>query len=308
MFTILKRSKLALVIMLVFVAILLWFLVPKPLSRDGQFIADHEEPIKELIWDNLDPDKSHIKTITLQPSTARGGFEGSISRHYYIDFLAFTNDDRGYQIVGEIGFPETGMGYFSFIEPDPYTGEGQDMTTWFVTAERTNASQWQWKIDEEERLEQAERVADEIRWQKIEADIERFTPLVREWVKLHEPSLKQVIYDVLLKEEPETAKHLGELLSLEVDRIYNIQEDRRGVSVIFLLRFSHYPEDVAVFRTSLFFDDISFQEMTKGGEMTFVDTYYNIEFDIGSEAAEAVKLATGEVIIREVDHEISRID
>lgn len=308
MFTTLRQSKKVWIILMAVMALLLCVLVPKPLTRDGQFIADHEATIKELIWENLDPDKSHIKTITLQPSTARGGFEGSISRHYYINFLAFANDDRGYKILGEVGFPGTWMGYFSFIEPDPYTGEGQDMSTWFVTAERTNASQWQWKIDEEQQIYQAEQQADEIRWQKIEQNIERFTPLVREWVKLHEPSLKQVIYDVLLKEEPETAKDLGELLSLEVDRIYNIQEDRRGMNVIFLLRFSHYPEDVAVFRTSLFFDDISFQEMDKGGEMTFIDTYYNIEFDIGSEAAEAVKLVTGEVIIREVDDEIFRID
>lgn len=308
MFTILKRSKTVTTIVIVFVVILLCFLIPKPLSRDGQFIADHEATIKELIWEHLDPDKSHIKTITLQPSTARGGFEGSIGRNYYIKFQAFANDDKTYKILGKVGFPETGMGYLSFIEPDPYKDEGQDMSTWFVNAERTNASQWQWKMDEEESFAQAERQADEIRWQKIEKNIDRLTPLVTEWVKVHESNLKQTIYEILLQEEPETANLLGELLSVEVDSIYDIQEDRRKMSVTFLLRFGNYPNDAALFRTSMFFDDITFQEVNKGGEMTFFDTYYNIDFEYGSDAAKAVSLATGEVIIRAVDDKIFRID
>lgn len=277
-------------------------------SEDAKFIEKHEIAIKEEIWKELDPEKEHIKSITLQPSTAYGKYENGLGISYQIHFQAFANNDKGYLIEIDIRFPNAEFGPFTLNPPDPYEDEEKYLSDWYIEADRTNAPQWKWKMEEEEREYEAERRQEEARWEKIFEETARQEPHIKEWVKAHETSLKKVIYDILLKEEPELAQRIGEIESVKLKHLFYIEEGDSGCDVILELQFRNFPKEKADFRTYISFDDISFQDLNKGGEISFYSNLYNIDFDYDSKVAKILDRSTGEIIIRAVDNQSFRID
>lgn len=204
----------------------------------------------------------------------------------------------------ELHFPNTSTRFFNFTDPDPYKDADQDMSEWYVEVNRTDAPQWKWKMEEEGREyeeemrkyeEEAQKEA-ELR-EKINKEISLRKTLVTEWIITHEAHLKQVIYNVLLTEEPKVAQVLGELESVELEELLSITDDNRGYELLLHFQFENFPKEKASIETYIKFDDSSFTDINKGGEMSFYDNYFKMDFDVKSKMSEAIYDLTEDVIV-----------
>ena len=93
-----------------------------PIGNTGKFIHDHEDSIKREIIADIDSQGKYIKSVTLLPGSARGGFDngGDVGGNYHISFTAYANNNRKQSMKVELYFPDAGIGPFTFIKPNPY--------------------------------------------------------------------------------------------------------------------------------------------------------------------------------------------
>ncbi len=83
----------------------LWFLVCRIcllgywLGTLGKFIHDHEDSIKKEIIADIDSQGQYIKSVTLLPGSASGGFDngGDVGGNYHISFTAYANNNASSQ-------------------------------------------------------------------------------------------------------------------------------------------------------------------------------------------------------------------
>ena len=85
-----------------------------PIGNTGKFIHDHEDSIKKEIIADIDSQGQYIKSVTLLPGSARGGFDngGDVGGNYHISFTAYANNNRKQSMKVELVFP--GCWYRSF--------------------------------------------------------------------------------------------------------------------------------------------------------------------------------------------------
>lgn len=262
----------------------------KPLSKDGKYVATNEAVIKKEIWAQLDPDKQHIQSITLQPKTARGEYgQGWFVEYYTIECQAFANGDEDYSMLVNLEFTYETTDFFDLGRPHPYYDNDQELIESHIEVEHTDAPQWEWKIEEEKReVEEEERKAEErVRkfeeyQKKLKEEEKRKEPLVKEWVTIHEVQLKQAIYNMLLKDEPKVAEALGEIEAVEMQELLSTTDVNHGYELLLHLQFKNCPEEKVKFSPFVEFEDTSFQDLTKGGEMHSGSVYYVIDFEEGS--------------------------
>lgn len=285
---------------------------PKPLSKDGKFVAMNEVAIKKEIWEQLDPEKKYIQSITLQPETASGEYgNGWFVEYYTIQCQAFANGDEDYLMLVNLKFTYETTGFFDLGRPHPYYDNNQELIESHIEVEHTDAPQWEWKIAEEKReVEEEERKAEErVRkydeyQKKLKEEEKQKEPLVKEWVIRHEAHLKQAIYNMLLKNEPKVAKALGEIESVEMQELLSTTDINHGYELLLHLQFKNCPEEKVIFKPYIEFVDTSFQDMNKGGEMHSGSVCYEINFEEDSKTYDL----TNTIQIKVIDNHGIKID
>ena len=118
-----------------------------PIGNTGKFIHDHEDSIKKEIIADIDSQGQYIKSVTLLPGSARGGFDngGDVGGNYLISFTAYANNNRKQSMKVELYFPDAGIGPFTFIKPNPYKSH-ETMRRWYLSVvEVSSDPSWDWK-------------------------------------------------------------------------------------------------------------------------------------------------------------------
>ena len=118
-----------------------------PIGNTGKFIHDHEDSIKKEIIADIDSQEQYIKSVTLLPGSARGGFDngGDVGGNYHIYFTAYVNNNRKQSMKVELYFPDAGIGPFTFIKPNPYKSP-ETMRRWYLSVvEVSSDPSWDWK-------------------------------------------------------------------------------------------------------------------------------------------------------------------
>ena len=122
-----------------------------PIGNTGKFIHDHEDSIKKEIIADIDSQGQYIKSVTLLPGSARGGFDngGDVGGNYHISFTAYANNNRKQSMKVELVFPDAGIGPFTFIKPNPYKSP-ETMRRWYLSVvEVSSDPSWDWKREQD---------------------------------------------------------------------------------------------------------------------------------------------------------------
>ena len=227
-----------------------------PIGNTGKFIHDHEDSIKREIIADIDSQGQYIKSVTLLPGSARGGFVngGDVGGNYHISFTAYANNNRKQSMKVELFFPDAGIGPFTFIKPNPYKSP-ETMRRWYLSVvEVSSDPSWDWKREQDKLnetmnnlLNVAVRKGKDVSWQVQKEIMIRF---LNRWLHEHEENFKLAIQTNLYQNDPELEQKLGKIQSISVSK-YQMYIPSSGSDIFFDVRFEKYPEEVATINCSL---------------------------------------------------------
>ena len=227
-----------------------------PIGNTGKFIHDHEDSIKREIIADIDSQGQYIKSVTLLPGSARGGFDngGDVGGNYHIYFTAYVNNNRKQSMKVELYFPDAGIGPFTFIKPNPYKSP-ETMRRWYLSVvEVSSDPSWDWKRKQDKLnetmnnlLDFAVRKGKDADWQVRKEIMIRF---LNKWLHEHEENFKLAIQTNLYRNDPELEQKLGKIQSISVSN-YQMYIPSRGSDILFNVRFERYPEEIATINVRL---------------------------------------------------------
>jgi len=227
-----------------------------PIGNTGKFIHDHEDSIKREIIADIDSQGKYIKSVTLLPGSARGGFDngGDVGGNYHISFTAYANNNRKQSMKVELVFPDAGIGPFTFIKPNPYKSP-ETMRRWYLSVvEVSSDPSWDWKRKQDKLnetmnnlLDVAVRKGKDADWQVRKEIMIRF---LNKWLHEHEENFKLAIQTNLYRNDPELEQKLGKIQSISVSN-YQMYIPSRGSDIRFDVRFERYPEEIATINVRL---------------------------------------------------------
>ena len=227
-----------------------------PIGNTGKFIHDHEDSIKREIIADIDSQGKYIKSVTLLPGSARGGFDngGDVGGNYHISFTAYANNNRKQSMKVELVFPDAGIGPFTFIKPNPYKSP-ETMRRWYLSVvEVSSDPSWDWKRKQDKLnetmnnlLDFAVRKGKDADWQVRKEIMIRF---LNKWLHEHEENFKLAIQTNLYRNDPELEQKLGKIQSISVSE-YQMYIPSTGSDISFDVRFEKYPEEVATINVRL---------------------------------------------------------
>ena len=227
-----------------------------PIGNTGKFIHDHEDSIKKEIIADIDSQGQYIKSVTLLPGSARGGFDngGDVGGNYHISFTAYANNNRKQSMKVELVFPDAGIGPFTFIKPNPYKSP-ETMRRWYLSVlEVSSDPSWDWKRKQDKLnetmnnlLDFAVRKGKDADWQVRKEIMIRF---LNKWLHEHEENFKLAIQTNLYRNDPELEQKLGKIQSISVSN-YQMYIPSRGSDIRFDVRFERYPEEIATINVRL---------------------------------------------------------
>ena len=227
-----------------------------PIGNTGKFIHDHEDSIKSEIIADIDSQGQYIKSVTLLPGSARGGFDngGDVGGNYHISFTAYANNNRKQSMKVELYFPDAGIGPFTFIKPNPYKSP-ETMRRWYLSVvEVSSDPSWDWKREQDKLnetmnnlLNVAVRKGKDADWQ-VRKEI--MIGLLNKWLQEHEENFKLAIQTNLYRNDPELEQKLGKIQSISVSE-YQMYIPSTGSDISFDVRFEKYPEEVATINVRL---------------------------------------------------------
>ena len=228
-----------------------------PIGNTGKFIHDHEDSIKREIIADIDSQGKYIKSVTLLPGSARGGFDngGDVGGNYHISFTAYANNNRKQSMKVELVFPDAGIGPFTFIKPNPYKSP-ETMRRWYLSVvEVSSDPSWDWKRKQDKLnetmnnlLDFAVRKGKDADWQ-VRKEI--MISLLNRWLQEHEENFKLAIQTNLYQNDPELEQKLGKIQSISVSN-YQMYIPSSGSDIFFDVRFEKYPEEVATINVRLY--------------------------------------------------------
>ena len=228
-----------------------------PIGNTGKFIHDHEDSIKREIIADIDSQGQYIKSVTLLPGSARGGFDngGDVGGNYHISFTAYANNNRKQSMKVELYFPDAGIGPFTFIKPNPYKSP-ETMRRWYLSVvEVSSDPSWDWKREQDKLTETMNKLLDfavrkgkDADWQVRKEIMIRF---LNRWLQEHEENFKLAIQTDLYRNDPELEQKLGKIQSISVSK-HQIYTPSIGRDIRFDVRFEKYPEEVASIDCSLY--------------------------------------------------------
>ena len=254
----LKSNKwIFLAISVPFIIIILSYLfMSVPIGNTGKFIHDHEDSIKREIIADIDSQGQYIKSVTLLPGSARGGFDngGDVGGNYHISFTAYANNNRKQSMKVELYFPDAGIDPFTFIKPNPYKSP-ETMRRWYLSVvEVSSDPSWDWKRKQDKLnetmnnlLDFAVRKGKDADWQVRKEIMIRF---LNKWLHEHEENFKLAIQTNLYRNDPELEQKLGKIQSISVSN-YQMYIPSRGSDILFNVRFERYPEEIATINVRL---------------------------------------------------------
>ena len=227
-----------------------------PIGNTGKFIHDHEDSIKSEIIADIDSQGQYIKSVTLLPGSARGGFDngGDVGGNYHISFTAYANNNSKQSMKVELVFPDAGIGPFTFIKPNPYKSP-ETMRRWYLSVvEVSSDPSWDWKRKQDKLnetmnnlLDFAVRKGKDADWQVRKEIMIRF---LNKWLHEHEENFKLAIQTNLYRNDPELEQKLGKIQSISVSN-YQMYIPSRGSDILFNVRFERYPEEIATINVRL---------------------------------------------------------
>ena len=227
-----------------------------PIGNTGKFIHDHADSIKREIIADIDSQGQYIKSVTLLPGSARGGFDngGDVGGNYHISFTAYANNNRKQSMKVELVFPDAGIGPFTFIKPNPYKSP-ETMRRWYLSVvEVSSDPSWDWKRKQDKLnetmnnlLDFAVRKGKDADWQVRKEIMIRF---LNKWLHEHEENFKLAIQTNLYRNDPELEQKLGKIQSISVSN-YQMYIPSRGSDIRFDVRFERYPEEIATINVRL---------------------------------------------------------
>ena len=238
------------------IIILSYLFIRVPIGNTGKFIHDHEDSIKSEIIADIDSQGQYIKSVTLLPGSARGGFDngGDVGGNYHISFTAYANNNRKQSMKVELFFPDAGIGPFTFIKPNPYKSP-ETMRRWYLSVvEVSSDPSWDWKRKQDKLnetmnnlLDFAVRKGKDADWQVRKEIMIRF---LNKWLHEHEENFKLAIQTNLYRNDPELEQKLGKIQSISVSE-YQMYIPSTGSDICFDVRFEKYPEEVATINVRL---------------------------------------------------------
>ena len=227
-----------------------------PIGNTGKFIHDHEDSIKREIIADIDSQGKYIKSVTLLPGSARGGFDngGDVGGNYHISFTAYANNNRKQSMKVELYFPDAGIGPFTFIKPNPYKSP-ETMRRWYLSVvEVSSDPSWDWKRKQDKLnetmnnlLDFAVRKGNDVDWQVRKEIMIHF---LNKWLSEHEDNFKLAIQTNLYRNDPELEQKLGKIQSISVSN-YQMYIPSSGSDIRFDVRFEKYPEEIATINVRL---------------------------------------------------------
>ena len=233
-----------------------YLLIRIPIGNTGKFIHDHKDSIKREIIADIDSQGQYIKSVTLLPGSARGGFDngGDVGGNYHISFTAYANNNRKQSMKVELYFPDAGIGPFTFIKPNPYKSP-ETMRRWYLSVvEVSSDPSWDWKRKQDKLnetinnlLDFAVRKSKDADWQVRKEIMIRF---LNKWLHEHEENFKLAIQTNLYRNDPELEQKLGKIQSISVSN-YQMYIPSRGSDIRFDVRFERYPEEIATINVRL---------------------------------------------------------
>lgn len=238
------------------IIILSYLFIRVPIGNTGKFIHDHKDSIKREIIADIDSQGQYIKSVTLLPGSARGGFDngGDVGGNYHISFTAYANNNRKQSMKVELVFPDAGIGPFTFIKPNPYKSP-ETMKRWYLSVvEVSSDPSWDWKRKQDKLnetmnnlLDFAVRKGKDADWQVRKEIMIRF---LNKWLHEHEENFKLAIQTNLYRNDPELEQKLGKIQSISVSN-YQMYIPSRGSDIRFDVRFERYPEEIATINVRL---------------------------------------------------------
>ena len=227
-----------------------------PIGNTGKFIHDHEDSIKKEIIADIDSQGQYIKSVTLLPGSASGGFDngGDVGGNYHISFTAYANNNRKQSMKVELVFPDAGIGPFTFIKPNPYKSP-ETMRRWYLSVvEVSSDPSWDWKREYDKLNETMNNLLNasvnkgkDVSW-KVQKEI--MIGLLNRWLQGHEENFKLAIQTNLYRNDPELEQKLGKIQSISVSE-YQMYIPSTGSDISFDVRFEKYPEEVATINVRL---------------------------------------------------------
>ena len=227
-----------------------------PIGNTGKFIHDHEDSIKKEIIADIDSQGQYIKSVTLLPGSASGGFDngGDVGGNYHISFTAYANNNRKQSMKVELYFPDAGIGPFTFIKPNPYKSP-ETMRRWYLSVvEVSSDPSWDWKREYDKFNETMNNLLNvsvnkgkDVSW-KVQKEI--MIGLLNRWLQEHEENFKLAIQTNLYRNDPELEQKLGKIQSISVSN-YQMYIPSRGSDILFNVRFERYPEEIATINVRL---------------------------------------------------------
>ena len=229
-----------------------------PIGNTGKFIHDHEDSIKREIIADIDSQGKYIKSVTLLPGSARGGFDngGDVGGNYHISFTAFANNNRKQSMKVELVFPDAGIGPFTFIKPNPYKSP-ETMRRWYLSVvEVSSDPSWDWKREYDKLNETMNNLlnASVNKGKDVSSKVQKeiMIGLLNRWLQEHEENFKLAIQTNLYRNVPELEQKLGKIQSISVSvSKHQIYTPSIGRDICFDVRFEKYPEEVASINCSL---------------------------------------------------------
>lgn len=233
-----------------------YLFIRQPIGNTGKFIHDHEDSIKKEIIADIDSQGQYIKSVTLLPGSARGGFDngGDVGGNYHISFTAYANNNRKQSMKVELYFPDAGIGPFTFIKPNPYKSP-ETMRRWYLSVvEVSSDPSWDWKREYDKLNKTMNNLLDVSvnKGKDVSSQVRKeiMIRFLNKWLHEHEENFKLAIQTNLYRNDPELEQKLGKIQSISVSKyqIYTPSIDR---DISFDVRFEKYPEEVATINVRL---------------------------------------------------------
>ena len=233
-----------------------YLFVRVPIGNTGKFIHDHEDSIKKEIVADIDSQGQYIKSVTLLPGSASGGFDngGDVGGNYHISFTAYANNNRKQSMKVELVFPDAGIGPFTFIKPNPYKSP-ETMRRWYLSVvEVSSDPSWDWKREYDKLNETMNNLlnASVSKGKDASRQVQKeiMIRFLNRWLHEHEENFKLAIQTNLYQNDPELEQKLGKIQSISVSK-YQMYIPSSGSDIFFDVRFEKYPEEVATINCSL---------------------------------------------------------
>ena len=233
-----------------------YLLIRIPIGNTGKFIHDHADSIKSEIIADIDSQGQYIKSVTLLPGSARGGFDngGDVGGNYHISFTAYANNNRKQSMKVELVFPDAGIGPFTFIKPNPYKSP-ETMRRWYLSVvEVSSDPSWDWKREHDKLNETMNNLlnASVNKGKDVSSQVQKeiMIGLLNRWLQEHEENFKLAIQTNLYRNDPELEQKLGKIQSISVSE-YQMYIPSTGSDISFDVRFEKYPEEVATINVRL---------------------------------------------------------